>query len=150
MKHAHRIGAVFYILWGIFHAYIGVLLLQKVFTEGTHGTLVAIANALPPDQIPTINNGVMNGVLEHYSWNLVWFGAYAIVVALFLNWRNSAVGYWFNLVVVSLTDLGFIAGIVVPGYITLAAGATGPALWVLAAIFTSLGRLTSRQPGFAT
>jgi hypothetical protein len=32
-----------------------------------------------------------------------------------MNGKNSRVGYWFNLVVVSLTDLGFIGGIVDPG-----------------------------------
>jgi hypothetical protein len=56
-----------------------------------------------------------------------------------LNWRNSRVGYWFNLVVVSLTDIGFIGGIVIPGYITAAAGWTGPIFWLLAATFTTIG-----------
>jgi hypothetical protein len=139
--NAHRIGAVFYILWGIFHGYIGILLLQKVLGEGTPGALAAIGNALPPDQIPQIDSAIMNGVIEHYAWNLLWFGAYAIVLAIFMNWRNSRVGYWFNLVVVSLTDLGFIFAILVPGYITFAAGATGPILWILAAIFTTIGIL---------
>jgi hypothetical protein len=145
-KHAHKIGAVFYILWGIFHAYIGILLLSKVIGEGTGPALAAIGNALPASQIPQANIPVMNGVIAHYSWNLVWFGAYAIVLAIFMNWKNSRVGYWFNLVVVSLTDLGFIFAILVPGYITFAAGATGPILWVIAAIFTTIGIL---QPSAA-
>lgn len=140
-KHAHKIGALFYVLWGIFHGFIGALLLQKVFSQGTAGALAAIGNALPPDQIPQINNALMNGVIEHYAWNLLWFGAYAIILAVFMNWRNSRVGYWFNLVVVSLTDLGFIFAILIPGYITFAAGATGPILWVLAAVFTTIGIL---------
>jgi len=33
----------------------------------------------------------------------------------------------------------FIAGIVIPGYITAAAGWTGPAFWILADTFTTLG-----------
>jgi hypothetical protein len=83
---------------------------------------------------------VTNGLVEHYAWNLIWFGVFAVVVAVWLNWRGSRVGYWCNLVVVSLTDLGFIAAIVVPGYITLVAGLPGPVLWLAAAVFTSLGR----------
>jgi hypothetical protein len=66
------------------------------------------ATPLPASEIPQTNSPVMNGVIEHYSWNFVWFGIYAIVLAIFMNWRNSRVGYWFNLVVVSLTDFGFI------------------------------------------
>ena len=144
MRHAYKVGAVFYILWGIFHSYIGVLLLVKACGEGTHVALQAIGNALPDRQIPVVNSPIMNGVIEHYAWNLVWFGVYAVVLAVFMNWKNSATGYWFNLIVVSLTDIGFIAAILVPGYITFAAGGTGPILWILAAIFTTIGRLNAR------
>ena len=143
-KYAHKIGAVFYVLWGIFHTYIGVLLLQKVMSEGTSAALTAIGDALPPSQVA--NDALMNGVIEHYAWNLVWFGIYAIILAIFMNWKNSRVGYWFNLVVVSLTDLGFIFAILVPGYISFAAGASGPFLWILAFIFTTIGIMKNRVP----
>lgn len=136
MKNAHRIGAVFYILWGIFHSYIGVFLLITMLRSGTAPALSVVGNALPPSTLA--NDPLVNGVLGHYSWNLVWFGLYAIVVALFLNWKNSRTGYWFNLVLVSLTDIGFIFAIVLPGYIGAAAGWTGPVLWLLAAAFTTL------------
>ncbi len=145
----HRIGAIFYVLWGIFHAYIGVFLLWKVTHAGTPAALATIGNALPAAQIATVNDPLVNGVIEHYSWNLVWFGIYAIVLALFLNWKNSRTGYWFNLVVVSLTDVGFIAAIVLPGYISAAAGWTGPILWILAAAFTTVGQ-RQPQPALAT
>src|SRR5580700_8212417 len=100
---AYRIGAVCYVIWGIFHAYIGGFLLYRVATAGTHGALATIGNALPPGRILTQNDPLVNGVLQHYAWNLLWFGVYAIVLAVFMNWRNSRTGYWFNLVVVSLT-----------------------------------------------
>ncbi len=146
MKRASQIGAVFYVLWGLFHAYIGVLLLVKATGAGTHDALAAIGNALPDSQIPQANSPIVNGVLEHYAWNLIWFGGFAIVVGGWLNWRGSRVGYWCNLVVVSLTDVGFIAAIVIPGYITAAAGLTGPALWLIAAVLTTLGRGDRNQP----
>src|SRR5580765_2366356 len=139
MKNAHRIGAVFYVLWGIFHSYIGVFLLWKTARSGAPAALRVIGDALPSSAITTVDDRVTAGVLEHYAWNLIWFGAFAIVVALALNWKNSPVGYWFNLVVVSLTDIGFIGAIVLPGMISPAAGWTGPAFWVLAATFTTLG-----------
>jgi len=135
----YRIGAAFYVLWGIFHASIGVVLLAQAATKGTHAALATIGNALPPDRVPSLNDPLINGLIEHYAWNLLWFGAYAVALAVFLNWRNSRVGYWFNLVVVSLTDIGFIGALVLPGYLTFAAGWTGPILWVLAVAFTTLG-----------
>jgi hypothetical protein len=149
MKRASQIGAVCYVLWGVLHAIIGVTLLAKATCAGTHDALAAIGNALPDAEIPHANSPIMNAVLEHYAWNLIWFGAFAIVVGAWLNWRGSRVGYWCNLVVVSSTDLGFIAAIVVPGYITPAAGLTGPALWLLAAAFTTIGRRAAVQSSIA-
>ncbi len=151
LKNAHKIGAVFYILWGVFHSYVGILLLQKVFSQGTYGALSTIGSALPSDQIPQVNSPVMNGVIEHYAWNLVWFGIYAIVLAIFMNWKNSKTGYWFNLVVVSLTDIGFIAAIILPGYISVAEGWPGPIFWILAFVFTTIGLRNARasQPQIA-
>jgi hypothetical protein len=146
MKHASKIGAGCYVLWGVLHAYIGAMLLSKALCKGTHDALAAVGNALPAERIPNANNAVTNAVLEHYAWNLIWFGVYAVVVAAWLNWRGSRVGYWSNLVVVSLTDIGFVAAIVLPGYITLAAGAPGPILWLLAAVFTTIGRFSGGRP----
>jgi hypothetical protein len=136
---APRIGAVCYVLWGVFHTFVGIMLLQAVFSSGTPGALAVIGNALPASAIPHMNSPIVNGLIEHYAWNLCWFGIYAIVVAVLLNWRNSVVGYWFNLIVVSLTDVGFVVAIVLPGYITAAAGWPGPILWILAAVFTTIG-----------
>jgi hypothetical protein len=147
LQQAHRIGAVFYVLWGIFHAGIGLFLLYQVLGAGGPAALLTIGSALPAASIPTQDNALVDGVLEHYAWNLVWFGAYAIAVAVSLNWRNSRVGYWFNLVLVSLTDLGFIGAIVVPGYIDPLSGWSGPALWVLAVGFTTLGLRTAPPAG---
>src|SRR5262249_32256080 len=101
--------------------------------------LRTIGSALPPDRILAVDDPVVSGVLAHYAWNLVWFGLYAIVVAVTLNWRNSRTGYVFNLALVSLTDLGFIGAIVIPGYRDPVSGWSGPILWVLAAFFTTIG-----------
>ena len=44
--------------------------------------------------------------------------------------------------VVSAVDLGFIFAILLPGYIRLVDGLWGPALWVSAVIFSTIGLLT--------
>jgi hypothetical protein len=33
-----------------------------------------------------------------------------------LNWRNDARGWWINLAVVSIVDLGFVFFVLVPGH----------------------------------
>ena len=64
---------------------------------------------------------------------------FASVVAIGFNWRNSRVGYWLNLVLVSATDLGFVIFVLAPGYLTLFPGVVGPMLWVLAVVLSTLG-----------
>ena len=138
-KYAHKIGAFFYVLWGLFHVIIGVVLFHKLATLGGFGVISATASALPPDQIPHVTSAALNGILGQYSWNIFWPGLFAIIVALCLNWKNSLVGYWYNLIVVSLIDTGFVFAILLPGYITLRDGLPGPIFWLLAIIFSTIG-----------
>jgi hypothetical protein len=35
------------------------------------------------------------------AWNLLFFALFGIAFGEFLNWKNSRLGYWHNLVVVS-------------------------------------------------
>jgi len=73
------------------------------------------------------------------------YAIFGIVVAICLNWRNSYLGYWLNLVVVSAADLVYIFFILVPGYVPLVSGGLGPLLWVLALIFSTLAIVKDRQ-----
>jgi len=78
------------------------------------------------------------------AWNLAFLGLFAIVIAFTLNWKNDAVGYWLNLAVVSVTDIGFLLFIVGPGLIPLFPGIAGPVVWILALTFSTVGfRLTA-------
>jgi len=67
------------------------------------------------------------------------------VVGIFLNWKNSRLGYWLNLIVVSAGDIGFVVFVLVPGYIPFMPGAIGPILWVLAVIFSTVGLVSANQ-----
>ena len=45
----------------------------------------------------------------------------------------------------SVTDVGFIIFVLAPGYMPLRPGSLGPALWVLAVIFSTLGQLAAHS-----
>lgn len=115
-----RIGAVMYVIWGALHLIAAV----KVYQYGE-----------------TLDPGMIQGRLFQSAWNLLFFAVVAIVVAALYNWRNSRIGYWVNLIMITATDIGFIAFILVPGYLTLWPGVLGPLFWVLGAIFTTIGFL---------
>ena len=113
----HKIGAVLYLLWGLLH----------------------IKAAIATYQLgATLESGLVQGRVYQDAWNLVFFAISVSVIAILLNWRNSRLGFWLNLGIASVTDIGFIIHVLMPGYIPMIPGIIGPVLWVFAAIFTFL------------
>ena len=73
-KWAARIGAAFYVLWGIFH-------------------LVA-ANAVYA--LAEQSTGMVRARLLQDAFYLLFFALAGILIAAILNWRNDKQGYWMN------------------------------------------------------
>lgn len=113
-------GAICYALWGCLHL------------QAAHA-VYHVGAALEP--------GMTQGRVFQDAWNLLFFGVTAIVVALTLNIRNNAWGYWINLGVLTLADTGLIFFVLVPGYMPLWPGVAGPVLWILGWIFTTVAYL---------
>ena len=117
-----RIGAVTYVLWGLLH----IQAARMVYMLGQ-----------------SIEPGMVQGRIFQDAWSLLFFALFGIVVAVTLNWKNSRLGYWLNLVVISAADIGFIIFIMVPGYVPLVPGGLGPLLWIVALVFSTLGIMAS-------
>jgi len=118
-----KVGAAAYVMWGILH----IQAARLVFLLG---------DSLDP--------GMVQGRLYQDAFSLLFFAIFGIAVAVWLNWRNSRLGYWLNLVVISAADIGFIVYVLLPGYVPLVPGGLGPLLWVVAIIFSTLGILKSK------
>jgi len=142
----YRIGAISYALWGAIHVGAGIVFLAKLHAGGAHAALALVGSAVPLGQIPEIPAGVGMGVLYQHGWNLTWFGLFALYVGLKYNWHNSRAGYWANLAVVSGADIGFLGGIVIPGYSAWLEASAGPLTWIVGVIFTTLGILQKSKP----
>ena len=113
-----KLGAVTYVLWGLLHIQAARLVYM-------------LGNSLEP--------GMVQGRVFQDAYNLLFFALFGIAVAMMLKWKNSRLGYWLNLVVVSAADIGFIVYVLMPGYAPLVPGGLGPLLWILAVIFSTLG-----------
>ena len=74
------------------------------------------------------------------AWNLACFSVAGLGTALALNWRNDRRGYWINLAVISVADVGFIIFVLLPGYLPPWPGLLGPIFWLLGLALTTLGR----------
>jgi hypothetical protein len=119
------VGAICYALWGCLH-------LQAAYA------VYHVGVALEP--------GMVQGRVFQDAWNLLFFGVTAIAVALTLNIRNSAWGYWINLGILALADTGLIIFVLIPGYMPLWPGLAGPILWVLGWALTTLAYLRRGNP----
>jgi len=113
-----KLGAVTYVLWGLLH----IQAARLVYMLGD-----------------TLDPGMVQGRIFQDAFYLLFFGLFGIAVAVMFNWKNSRLGYWLNLVVVSAADLGFIFYVLAPGYVPLVPAGLGPLLWVLALVFSTIG-----------
>ena len=93
----------------------------------------------------SLETGMIQGRIYQDAWSLLFFAVTGMVIAILWNWNNRLLGYWINLIMVSMTDIGFIAFILVPGHLPIFPGILGPVFWVLGATFSTLGMFTDRN-----
>lgn len=118
-----RAGAASYVVWALLH-------FQAAWAVWKLG------QAMPAS--------MEQGRVLQDAWNLACFSAAALAVAVTLNWRNDRWGYWINLAVVSVADIGFILFVLMPGHIAAWPGLLGPIFWI-----AGLGLTTLAQTGRA-
>lgn len=122
-----KIGAAAYIMWGLWH-------LQVVAGLWQMGAAY---------QDPGIGLRLQQG-----GFHIMFFVLVAIIAGVWLNWRNSRLGYWINLIVVGWTEIGLFYLFVLPGLFPwLPTGWIGPALWVIAVAASTIALL--RRPSIA-
>ena len=120
-KLAARIGAAFYVLWGILH-------------------LVAASGVY---SLAEQSTGMARGRLLQDAFYLLFFAVAGILMAVILNWRNDKHGYWMNGTLIAFADIPFVFFVLVPGLMPWWPGLTGPLLWLIAFVFTSIGRFSA-------
>jgi hypothetical protein len=121
---AAKLGAASYAVWALLHLQAA----WAVYQLGLHGA-----------------PSMVQGRLFQDAWNLACFSAAAIGVALTLNWRNNRWGYWINLAVIGVADMGFIIFVLLPGYLPPWPGLLGPLVWLTGLALTTIGLAQGRQ-----
>jgi hypothetical protein len=121
-KIAAKLGAVFYVCWGLLH-----------FTAA-YGVFKLAQNS------PAT---MTQGRLMQTAFYLTAFATAAIIFAITLTWRNDRFGFWANAVMVGVADIPFILWVLIPGYAPWWPGLLGPILWIAALFFTALARMGS-------
>jgi hypothetical protein len=112
-----RAGAISYAIWALLH-----------FEAAA--TVYRLGAGLAPSMVQA-------RVLQD-AWNLACFALAALAVAITLNWRNSALGFWLNLGIVSAADIGFVLFVLAPGHLGWWPGVLGPVFWLGGAALSAL------------
>lgn len=118
------IGSVVYLLWSALH-------IQAAYK------VMRLADSVQPSMI--------RGRLNQDAWMLLCAAVVVGVVSVLMLRRTSPLGYWLNLGVAGVSDIGFIAFVLVPGYAKPWPGLEGPVLWGVAWMFSTAGLVMARR-----
>ena len=116
-SYALKAAAVLWVIWGLVHAFAGVLVLTADATSGFQ----AIADAVDPEVLDLDYPAAVGGVLNQHAWNLAWFGLATIIGAVFI-WRGNITAIWVTGMVGGLADLGYFFFVDLPGYVNFFPG----------------------------
>jgi hypothetical protein len=121
MTNAHRTAlktaAVLWVLWGLVHAFAGVMTILQEPSSG----FAAIADGIDPALLAHTYHPAVGGVLNQHGWNLLWFGLATVVGAAFI-WRGNRTALWVTAMVGGLADLGYFLFLDIPGYVNFVPG----------------------------
>ncbi len=119
-----RVSALLYAAWAVFHLKVAWDILQLGLTQ----------------------NGIAQGRTFQLAAYMLTIALFVLVVAIALNWRNRISGYWLNLCVAGWADAVWLIVVVLPGYVSLVRGVIPPAIFLAAAIASTLARQTRGSP----
>ncbi len=112
-----KIATVLWVIWGLVHAFAGVM----VLTSDASGGFAAIADAVDPALLASDYHPAVGGILNQHAWNLLWFGVATIIGGLFI-WRGNMTAIWVTAMVGGLADLGYLLFVDFPGYVNFFPG----------------------------
>lgn len=114
---ALKVAAVLWVVWGLVHAFAGVM----VMASDASGGFAAIANAFDPALLSADYHPAIGAVLNQHAWNLLWFGIVTTIGGL-LIWRGNMTAIWVIGMVGGLADLGYLLFVDIPGYVNFFPG----------------------------
>lgn len=107
-----RTGAVLWAIWGLVHAFFGVLVMALDSTDAVEG----IANDVDPAVLDLDYPEAVGAIINQHGWNLLWFGVVTMACAWFI-WRRSLHAVFLAALVGGLADLGYFVFLDLGGHV---------------------------------
>lgn len=112
-----RVAAGLWVIWGLVHAFAGVMTIVQDPSDGFAG----IADAVDPDLLAADYHLAIGGILNQHGFNLLWIGLATLVGAVFI-WRGNMTAIWATAMVGGLADVGYLLFVDIPGYVNFVPG----------------------------
>jgi uncharacterized membrane protein (Fun14 family) len=143
---AAKAGALFLLLWGVLHIWVGAEGIHQYLVSGENGlwNLMTGGKNAGRDMFQHTTDALTANAHKHLLLNFCLdVGGYG-VLGLFLAWiiykRGSWFAYFIALVVIGISDLTFLFSMVTPGIIELNWGSvSGPIIWFIAVALIPFG-----------
>ena len=126
-----RSAAVLWIVWGLVHAFAGVMTISLDAGPAVQG----IADAVDPMLLNVDYPAAAGAIINQHGFNLLWIGIVTTICAYFI-WRRSSSAIFLAALVGGLADVGYFIFLDLPGFVNFVPG-TVMTLVSSAAVLTS-------------
>ncbi len=123
-----KVGAVFFILWGIIHVIGGGAILFAAAESPAQGFAIYGAHSDTYTELA-------GNVLSYLAFGFVWIAVLVTYIGVRYNWSNSQSGLALNTVLVGMTDIGLIVFLVLPGFLSWGEASPGLLLFTGGVVF---------------
>ena len=110
-------AAVLWVIWGLVHAFAGVMTISLDPATGFGNIADAVDKAVFAIDYPD----AVGAVLNQHGWNLLWGGVVTMVGAVFI-WLRSLTAIWVTALVGGLLDIGYFLFLDLGGYVRFVPG----------------------------
>ncbi|MDJ0749421.1 MAG: hypothetical protein QNJ11_08040 [Woeseiaceae bacterium] len=125
------VAAVLWLIWGLVHAFAGVM---TIFQD-TPQAVQAIADGVAPALLDIDYPAASGAIINQHGFNLLWIGCVTTICAFFV-WRGSAAAIFVAALTGGLADIGYFIFLDLGGFVNFVPG-TVMTIFSATAIVTS-------------
>lgn len=103
---ALRAASVLWLIWGIFHIFIGIALVAFLQIEHPTGDLSPLPEVLDVEMLGSESTFASIANLKQHSFNLAWIGLVVTIAAIYV-WKANRLAVATIILVGGLADLGY-------------------------------------------
>ncbi|MEO0830208.1 MAG: hypothetical protein AAFY03_07080 [Pseudomonadota bacterium] len=137
--------AVLWIIWGLVHAFAGVM----TISQAAPASIAGVADAVDPALFHATYQPATDALVNQHGFNLLWIGLFTTVGGVFI-WQGSATWLLFTGLVGGLTDVGYFVYMDLGGFVHFFPGTVMTLVSGSAVILSAILYATGRQSGDQT